>query len=143
MLLRNIGMGSIVIGKCSPNESVLLFGLIDICILVQMMCSKSAAVCVSHQVMDSSMPLIGEHVEEDRQLVADLVVAKMTQHVQMTSPTSSLPRTQVCTEKHQTHLVNIYPTYEKKMAKTNCQTSGRHKKGQYFYNQNTSSKRKC
>lgn len=31
------------------------------------------------QVMDSSMPLIGEHVEEDRQLMADLVVSKMSQ----------------------------------------------------------------
>nr|XP_033807084.1 synapsin-3 [Geotrypetes seraphini]XP_033807085.1 synapsin-3 [Geotrypetes seraphini]XP_033807086.1 synapsin-3 [Geotrypetes seraphini] len=31
------------------------------------------------EVMDSSMPLIGEQVEEDRQLVADLVVTKMTQ----------------------------------------------------------------
>lgn len=25
------------------------------------------------------MPLIGEHVEEDRQLIADLVIARMTQ----------------------------------------------------------------
>uniref|UniRef100_A0A8C5U8Q6 Synapsin III n=1 Tax=Malurus cyaneus samueli TaxID=2593467 RepID=A0A8C5U8Q6_9PASS len=33
------------------------------------------------QVMDSSMPLIGEHVEEDRQLIADLVLSKMTQLV--------------------------------------------------------------
>lgn len=35
-------------------------------------------VCVCDgQVMDSSMPLIGEHVEEDRQLICDLVMSKM------------------------------------------------------------------
>ena len=30
-----------------------------------------------YQVMDSSMPLIGEHVEEDKQLITDMVMTKM------------------------------------------------------------------
>ncbi|KAM4012001.1 synapsin-3-like, partial [Anomaloglossus baeobatrachus] len=69
-----------------------MFGGLDIC-AVKAVHSKDDKDYII-EVMDSSMPLIGEHVEEDRQLVADLVVAKMTEHVQMKSPAAPLQRNQ-------------------------------------------------
>lgn len=65
---------------------------------------------IFHQVMDCSMPLIGDHQVEDRQLITDLVISRMNQLLSRTpalSPqrplTTQQPQVRNCKDAQHSH----------------------------------------
>lgn len=60
--------------------------------------------CVVYQVVGSSMPLVGDHQAEDRQLIADVVITKLNQAM------SQNPKRPTTIQPSQVDNHNFYPS---------------------------------